>query len=146
MRHCLPRYSFRRLDEKESNRTLYPGLNFRWGQRSSSHLWSIKAQKTLRLMNVCVMVYHTEPWRDEISGPCPRSCMVFPSVHEMSKGVCRSGTPGTTRWTAWRRELCSKPSGSALMSWCSDRWVCLVLPQMGWWLIVMLLLWRVSRR
>lgn len=30
MRRCLPRYSFRRLDEKESNRTLYPGLNFRW--------------------------------------------------------------------------------------------------------------------
>lgn len=29
MRRCLPRYSFRRLDEKESNRTLYPGLNFR---------------------------------------------------------------------------------------------------------------------
>ncbi|XP_029016839.1 P2X purinoceptor 7 isoform X2 [Betta splendens] len=26
---CLPRYSFRRLDEKENNRTLYPGLNFR---------------------------------------------------------------------------------------------------------------------
>ncbi|XP_076127023.1 P2X purinoceptor 4-like isoform X2 [Alosa pseudoharengus] len=26
---CLPGYSFRRLDEKESNRTLYPGLNFR---------------------------------------------------------------------------------------------------------------------
>lgn len=30
MLHCLPRYSFRRLDEKESNKTLYPGLNFRW--------------------------------------------------------------------------------------------------------------------
>lgn len=29
MHRCLPRYSFRRLDEKESNRTLYPGLNFR---------------------------------------------------------------------------------------------------------------------
>ncbi|KAJ8285764.1 hypothetical protein GJAV_G00030670 [Gymnothorax javanicus] len=29
---CLPRYSFRRLDEKESNRTLYPGLNFRFGK------------------------------------------------------------------------------------------------------------------
>lgn len=29
MLHCLPRYSFRRLDEKESNKTLYPGLNFR---------------------------------------------------------------------------------------------------------------------
>uniref|UniRef100_H3DH48 P2X purinoceptor n=1 Tax=Tetraodon nigroviridis TaxID=99883 RepID=H3DH48_TETNG len=31
-RHCLPRYSFRRLDEKESNRTLYPGLNFRYAK------------------------------------------------------------------------------------------------------------------
>ncbi|TNM90076.1 hypothetical protein fugu_004310 [Takifugu bimaculatus] len=30
--HCLPRYSFRRLDEKESNRTLYPGLNFRYAK------------------------------------------------------------------------------------------------------------------
>ena len=30
MERCLPKYSFRRLDEKESNRTLYPGLNFRW--------------------------------------------------------------------------------------------------------------------
>ncbi|KAG7217797.1 hypothetical protein INR49_020893 [Caranx melampygus] len=29
---CLPRYSFRRLDEKESNRTLYPGLNFRFAK------------------------------------------------------------------------------------------------------------------
>ncbi|KAK1891968.1 P2X purinoceptor 7 [Dissostichus eleginoides] len=29
---CLPRYSFRRLDEKESNRTLYPGLNFRYAK------------------------------------------------------------------------------------------------------------------
>lgn len=29
MLHCLPRYSFRRLDEKESNKTLYPGLSFR---------------------------------------------------------------------------------------------------------------------
>lgn len=29
MQHCLPKYSFRRLDERESNRTLYPGLNFR---------------------------------------------------------------------------------------------------------------------
>ncbi|XP_030621132.1 P2X purinoceptor 7 [Chanos chanos] len=29
---CLPKYSFRRLDEKESNRTLYPGLNFRFGR------------------------------------------------------------------------------------------------------------------
>ncbi|XP_040899193.1 P2X purinoceptor 7 [Toxotes jaculatrix] len=32
MQHCLPRYSFRRLDEKESNRTLYPGLNFRYAK------------------------------------------------------------------------------------------------------------------
>lgn len=32
MQHCLPKYSFRRLDEKESNRTLYPGLNFRWAK------------------------------------------------------------------------------------------------------------------
>ncbi|XP_068558894.1 P2X purinoceptor 7 [Cebidichthys violaceus] len=31
-RRCLPRYSFRRLDEKESNRTLYPGLNFRFAK------------------------------------------------------------------------------------------------------------------
>uniref|UniRef100_A0A671PUM2 P2X purinoceptor n=1 Tax=Sinocyclocheilus anshuiensis TaxID=1608454 RepID=A0A671PUM2_9TELE len=31
---CLPKYSFRRLDEKESNRTLYPGLNFRSRERS----------------------------------------------------------------------------------------------------------------
>ncbi|XP_048098839.1 P2X purinoceptor 7 isoform X5 [Alosa alosa] len=29
---CLPGYSFRRLDEKESNRTLYPGLNFRFAR------------------------------------------------------------------------------------------------------------------
>ncbi|GAA6223747.1 P2X purinoceptor 4-like [Lates japonicus] len=29
---CLPRYSFRRLDEKESNKTLYPGLNFRYAK------------------------------------------------------------------------------------------------------------------
>uniref|UniRef100_A0A667YFC9 P2X purinoceptor n=1 Tax=Myripristis murdjan TaxID=586833 RepID=A0A667YFC9_9TELE len=29
---CLPRYSFRRLDEKESNKTLYPGLNFRFAK------------------------------------------------------------------------------------------------------------------
>ncbi|KAJ8263308.1 hypothetical protein COCON_G00157650 [Conger conger] len=29
---CLPTYSFRRLDEKESNRTLYPGLNFRFAK------------------------------------------------------------------------------------------------------------------
>uniref|UniRef100_A0A3P8U1L1 P2X purinoceptor n=1 Tax=Amphiprion percula TaxID=161767 RepID=A0A3P8U1L1_AMPPE len=32
MHRCLPRYSFRRLDEKESNRTLYPGLNFRFAK------------------------------------------------------------------------------------------------------------------
>lgn len=32
MLHCLPRYSFRRLDEKESNKTLYPGLNFRYAK------------------------------------------------------------------------------------------------------------------
>lgn len=36
MQRCLPRYSFRRLDEKESNRTLYPGLNFRWGGQRST--------------------------------------------------------------------------------------------------------------
>ncbi|XP_028285034.1 P2X purinoceptor 7 [Parambassis ranga] len=32
MHCCLPRYSFRRLDEKESNKTLYPGLNFRYAK------------------------------------------------------------------------------------------------------------------
>ncbi|XP_051951068.1 P2X purinoceptor 7 isoform X1 [Xyrauchen texanus] len=32
---CLPKYSFRRLDEKESNRTLYPGLNFRLARYST---------------------------------------------------------------------------------------------------------------
>ncbi|KAM6965376.1 P2X purinoceptor 7 [Aplochiton taeniatus] len=32
---CLPKYSFRRLDEKESNRTLYPGLNFRFARYHS---------------------------------------------------------------------------------------------------------------
>nr|XP_046241815.1 P2X purinoceptor 7 isoform X2 [Scatophagus argus] len=32
MQHCFPKYSFRRLDEKESNRTLYPGLNFRYAK------------------------------------------------------------------------------------------------------------------
>lgn len=48
--HCLPSYSFRRLDEKESNRTLYPGLNFRQvlqnAQKASSVLdiYSIKQQ------------------------------------------------------------------------------------------------------
>ncbi|XP_050973573.1 P2X purinoceptor 7 isoform X1 [Labeo rohita] len=31
---CLPTYSFRRLDEKESNKTLYPGLNFRFARYS----------------------------------------------------------------------------------------------------------------
>ncbi|XP_062310131.1 P2X purinoceptor 7 [Osmerus eperlanus] len=30
--NCLPKYSFRRLDEKEGNRTLYPGLNFRFAR------------------------------------------------------------------------------------------------------------------
>lgn len=30
--HCRPRYSFRRLDEKQSNKTLYPGLNFRFAK------------------------------------------------------------------------------------------------------------------
>uniref|UniRef100_A0A4W4FI29 P2X purinoceptor n=1 Tax=Electrophorus electricus TaxID=8005 RepID=A0A4W4FI29_ELEEL len=29
---CLPKYSFRRLDEKESNQTLYPGLSFRFAR------------------------------------------------------------------------------------------------------------------
>ncbi|XP_069580288.1 P2X purinoceptor 7 [Brachyistius frenatus] len=32
MHRCLPRYSFIRLDEKESNKTLYPGLNFRYAK------------------------------------------------------------------------------------------------------------------
>ncbi|XP_074495608.1 P2X purinoceptor 7 isoform X2 [Sebastes fasciatus] len=32
MQRCLPTYSFRRLDEKESNKTLYPGLNFRYAK------------------------------------------------------------------------------------------------------------------
>uniref|UniRef100_A0A669DMR0 P2X purinoceptor n=1 Tax=Oreochromis niloticus TaxID=8128 RepID=A0A669DMR0_ORENI len=32
MQRCLPRYSFKRLDEKESNKTLYPGLNFRFAK------------------------------------------------------------------------------------------------------------------
>ncbi|XP_041793063.1 P2X purinoceptor 7 [Chelmon rostratus] len=32
MQRCLPKYSFRRLDEKESNKTLYPGLNFRYAK------------------------------------------------------------------------------------------------------------------
>ncbi|KAM9857917.1 P2X purinoceptor 7 [Aulostomus maculatus] len=35
MRRCLPKYSFRRLDEKESNKTLYPGLNFRYARYST---------------------------------------------------------------------------------------------------------------
>lgn len=30
--HCLPVYSFRRLDERESNKTLYPGLNYRFAR------------------------------------------------------------------------------------------------------------------
>ncbi|XP_055023994.1 P2X purinoceptor 7 [Misgurnus anguillicaudatus] len=33
--NCVPKYSFRRLDEKESNRTLYPGLNFRFASYST---------------------------------------------------------------------------------------------------------------
>ncbi|XP_070820639.1 P2X purinoceptor 7 isoform X1 [Chaetodon trifascialis] len=32
MQRCLPKYTFRRLDEKESNKTLYPGLNFRYAK------------------------------------------------------------------------------------------------------------------
>ncbi|KAM9810567.1 P2X purinoceptor 7 [Neosynchiropus ocellatus] len=32
MGRCLPKYSFRRLDEKESNKTLYPGHNFRYAR------------------------------------------------------------------------------------------------------------------
>ncbi|KAF1389627.1 hypothetical protein PFLUV_G00075430 [Perca fluviatilis] len=32
MQRCLPKYSFRRLDEKQSNKTLYPGLNFRYAK------------------------------------------------------------------------------------------------------------------
>ncbi|XP_031161635.1 P2X purinoceptor 7 isoform X1 [Sander lucioperca] len=32
MQRCLPKYSFIRLDEKESNKTLYPGLNFRYAK------------------------------------------------------------------------------------------------------------------
>ncbi|XP_013870076.1 P2X purinoceptor 7 [Austrofundulus limnaeus] len=35
MQRCLPRYSFRRLDERESNKTLHPGLNFRFAKYSS---------------------------------------------------------------------------------------------------------------
>ncbi|KAK2838107.1 hypothetical protein Q5P01_015319 [Channa striata] len=35
MHHCLPKYSFRRLDEKESNRTLSPGLNLRYAKHST---------------------------------------------------------------------------------------------------------------
>ncbi|KAM9823018.1 P2X purinoceptor 7 isoform 2-T2 [Syngnathus typhle] len=31
-RHCLPAYSFRRLDQKESNKTLYPGFSFRFAR------------------------------------------------------------------------------------------------------------------
>uniref|UniRef100_A0A8C5CVX9 P2X purinoceptor n=1 Tax=Gadus morhua TaxID=8049 RepID=A0A8C5CVX9_GADMO len=37
MERCLPKYSFRRLDEKESNRTLYPGLNFRFARYHSEN-------------------------------------------------------------------------------------------------------------
>ncbi|XP_054630750.1 P2X purinoceptor 7 isoform X2 [Dunckerocampus dactyliophorus] len=33
-RHCLPKYSFWRLDEKESNKTLYPGFNFRFAKHN----------------------------------------------------------------------------------------------------------------
>ncbi|XP_033474668.1 P2X purinoceptor 7 isoform X2 [Epinephelus lanceolatus] len=32
MHRCQPKYTFRRLDEKESNKTLYPGLNFRYAK------------------------------------------------------------------------------------------------------------------
>uniref|UniRef100_A0A672FH28 P2X purinoceptor n=1 Tax=Salarias fasciatus TaxID=181472 RepID=A0A672FH28_SALFA len=32
LQHCRPWYSFRRLDEKQSNKTLYPGLNFRFAK------------------------------------------------------------------------------------------------------------------
>ncbi|KAK6313008.1 hypothetical protein J4Q44_G00163550 [Coregonus suidteri] len=32
LQNCLPKYSFRRLDEKESNSILYPGLNFRFAR------------------------------------------------------------------------------------------------------------------
>ncbi|XP_072243330.1 P2X purinoceptor 7 [Leuresthes tenuis] len=32
MHRCLPKYSFRRLDEKENNKTLYPGLSFRFAK------------------------------------------------------------------------------------------------------------------
>ncbi|XP_061752241.1 P2X purinoceptor 7 isoform X2 [Nerophis ophidion] len=31
-RRCLPTYSFRRLDENDSNKTLYPGFNFRFAK------------------------------------------------------------------------------------------------------------------
>ncbi|XP_049619162.1 P2X purinoceptor 4a isoform X2 [Syngnathus scovelli] len=31
-RHCLPAYSFRRLDQRESNKTLYPGFSFRFAR------------------------------------------------------------------------------------------------------------------
>ncbi|CAL8344319.1 unnamed protein product [Lota lota] len=37
MERCIPKYSFRRLDEKESNRTLYPGLNFRFARYHSEN-------------------------------------------------------------------------------------------------------------
>ncbi|KAJ7994069.1 hypothetical protein DPEC_G00262110 [Dallia pectoralis] len=32
LQNCLPKYSFSRLDEKKSNRTLYPGLNLRFAR------------------------------------------------------------------------------------------------------------------
>lgn len=35
--NCLPKYTFRRLDEKESNRTLYPGLNFRFARYNAQN-------------------------------------------------------------------------------------------------------------
>ncbi|CAB1414183.1 unnamed protein product [Pleuronectes platessa] len=31
-RHCLPKYSFRRLDERENNKTLHHGLNFKFAK------------------------------------------------------------------------------------------------------------------
>lgn len=57
MHHCLPRYSFRRLDEKESNRTLYPGLNFRWtkGQKSRFPLLMLLLTHKYRFISLCSM-------------------------------------------------------------------------------------------
>ena len=43
MQRCLPRYSFKRLDEKESNKTLYPGLNFRWVRVKGHHVHTVFA-------------------------------------------------------------------------------------------------------